>query len=321
MSTSSSTASSTSSTTLACSSSDKRASDGSKITLSCSLSPKLSEDEELCGSDSNIPDDTVVKLNVGGTKYYTTKGTLVNPNSRNFFTGMFSGKFPTVKDKEGHLFIDRNGRLFEPILEYLRTGKFHLFGFDKEQVEAEAFFYGVKIEGLSIISDETLQRELSLARNKVEDKMILSKEVVSPARRILARFMELAKAGKDPVSPFFLESRQAMDEKVKEFRKKYQIQTMPSWIKLIVSAKTADCIELGVKYESFKEISSFIQRYLAKHHQVTVTYEEKLVHVNRGMIGDGFYFYNFSEFATAETTISFPLCIQFTWQGQKLATK
>lgn len=90
-------------------------------------------------------------------------------------------------------------------MEYLRTGKFHLFGFDKEQVEAEASFYGLKTDGLSTISDETLSRvcpfhlltliskELVLARNKVEDKTILSKDVVVPAKKILLRFMELAR--------------------------------------------------------------------------------------------------------------------------------
>lgn len=89
---------------------------------SSSLSPQFSEEEDgtSCSSFSQLekdvtglPDDTILKLNVGGMKYYTTKGTLVSSphsaSSRNFFTGMFSGKYPIVKDDRGHIFIDRNG--------------------------------------------------------------------------------------------------------------------------------------------------------------------------------------------------------------------
>jgi hypothetical protein len=67
---------------------------------------------------------------------------------------------------------------------------------------------------------------------------------------------------------------------VKEFKKRFQIQTVPSWIKQVINAKAStvstvvgvdevgDCIELGEKYETFKELATSIQRCLWKHHSV-----------------------------------------------------
>jgi len=34
---------------------------------------------------------------------------------------MFSGRYALKKDEDGSYFIDRNGQLFEPILEWLRN--------------------------------------------------------------------------------------------------------------------------------------------------------------------------------------------------------
>jgi hypothetical protein len=79
---------------------------------------------------------SLIKLNVGGYKHITTESTL---NSRgrsicssllskgvNFITTMLQndreGKVACVKDDEGSIFIDRNGKAFAVILEFLRTG-------------------------------------------------------------------------------------------------------------------------------------------------------------------------------------------------------
>jgi hypothetical protein len=59
---------------------------------------------------------------------------------------LFSGNFQATVDEKGYLFIDRNGKYFEPILEYLRTGCWscpsHL---DEVKVIAEAEFYGIDL--------------------------------------------------------------------------------------------------------------------------------------------------------------------------------
>ena len=44
----------------------------------------------------------------------------------NFFHGLLSGKFKTVKDKQGYIFIDRDSKCFEYILKCLRAGSVEL---------------------------------------------------------------------------------------------------------------------------------------------------------------------------------------------------
>jgi hypothetical protein len=65
----------------------------------------------------------LVKLNVGGQRFLTSVSTLTaNGTANNFFTAMLSARIPCVLDDDGYYFIDRNGRHFEPLLDYLRTG-------------------------------------------------------------------------------------------------------------------------------------------------------------------------------------------------------
>ena len=39
---------------------------------------------------------------------------------------MFSGRHSLNKNEEGRIFIDRNGKLFEYVLDYLRNGEWYL---------------------------------------------------------------------------------------------------------------------------------------------------------------------------------------------------
>eukprot|EP00028_Trichosphaerium_sp_Am-I-7-wt_P006999 CAMPEP_0168516472 /NCGR_PEP_ID=MMETSP0405-20121227/5422_1 /TAXON_ID=498012 /ORGANISM="Trichosphaerium sp, Strain Am-I-7 wt" /LENGTH=228 /DNA_ID=CAMNT_0008536189 /DNA_START=35 /DNA_END=718 /DNA_ORIENTATION=- len=68
--------------------------------------------------------NNVVKLNVGGTRFETSQSTLQS-HGENFLTLLLqnaqSGRVPVFQDKDGYIFIDRSGRKFEAILEYLRT--------------------------------------------------------------------------------------------------------------------------------------------------------------------------------------------------------
>ncbi|CAF1199551.1 unnamed protein product [Adineta steineri] len=69
-------------------------------------------------------EDKVI-LNVGGSKYTTTGSTLTcmgNP----FFTLLFSEQGKLERDpNDNSIFINRNGTLFEHILEYFRTNTIH----------------------------------------------------------------------------------------------------------------------------------------------------------------------------------------------------
>jgi len=92
---------------------------------------------------------SVVKLNVGGQLFLTTKQTLTkDPNS--MLAAMFSGRFNAPQCEDGSFFIDRDGTHFRFILNYLRDGE-PILPEDEtslKQLEAEAKFY--QIQGLII---------------------------------------------------------------------------------------------------------------------------------------------------------------------------
>ncbi len=61
-----------------------------------------------------------IKLDVGGHKFSTARSTLLTVHG-SLLERMFSGSYPLEKDEEdGSFFIDRDGRQFHHILNYLR---------------------------------------------------------------------------------------------------------------------------------------------------------------------------------------------------------
>jgi hypothetical protein len=65
--------------------------------------------------------NNLVSLNVGGAKFTTTLSTLTKtPNS--MLAAMFSGRFAVTTDEKNRFFIDRDGKHFGTILNYLRDG-------------------------------------------------------------------------------------------------------------------------------------------------------------------------------------------------------
>ncbi|CAH1800620.1 unnamed protein product [Owenia fusiformis] len=65
-----------------------------------------------------------VKLNVGGSLHYTTIGTLTKQDT--MLRAMFSGRMEVLTDSEGWILIDRCGKHFGTILNYLRDGSVSL---------------------------------------------------------------------------------------------------------------------------------------------------------------------------------------------------
>lgn len=82
-----------------------------------------------------------VKLNVGGSLHYTTIGTLTKLDS--MLRAMFSGRMEVLTDSEGWILIDRCGKHFATILNFLRDGSVSLPDSQRELVElqAEAKYY------------------------------------------------------------------------------------------------------------------------------------------------------------------------------------
>ncbi|XP_063159209.1 BTB/POZ domain-containing protein KCTD11 [Candoia aspera] len=87
----------------------------------------------------------LVTLNVGGKLYSTTLGTLTRfPDS--MLGAMFRGPRPALLDSCGNYFIDRDGKAFRHVLNFLRFGRLDLpEGYaELSLLRAEADFYQIR---------------------------------------------------------------------------------------------------------------------------------------------------------------------------------
>lgn len=100
----------------------------------------MTDEEPL---EINFPD--VVHINVGGIRLTTTLGTVRKyPESR--LCKMFNGQIHIISDEEGVFCIDRDGRYFHHILNFLRDGSPPL-GLSKDmrlELLRETRFYGLR---------------------------------------------------------------------------------------------------------------------------------------------------------------------------------
>ncbi len=121
---------------------------------------------------------SILHLNVGGTKFSTSRQTLLNSAATNprgaggggsagggqhppqdtFFTALLSGRVGCLRDESGAIFIDRDPDLFRVILNYLRTRTLSLNGVDVKQLLHEAEYYGIP----------SLVKQLQLCVGKVQ---------------------------------------------------------------------------------------------------------------------------------------------------------
>lgn len=89
--------------------------------------------------------ESIVKINVGGSKFTTTLTTLRRfPDS--MIGAMYSGRHELVQDGEGYHFIDRDGTHFRYILNFLRspeTFECELTGSALKELKGECDYYGI----------------------------------------------------------------------------------------------------------------------------------------------------------------------------------
>lgn len=91
------------------------------------------------------PGSQYVKLNVGGSLHYTTIATLTKHDS--MLRAMFSGRLEVLTDGEGWVLIDRCGKHFPIILNFLRDGTVALPESRREVMEilAEAKYFCLQV--------------------------------------------------------------------------------------------------------------------------------------------------------------------------------
>ncbi|XP_038147026.1 BTB/POZ domain-containing protein KCTD3 isoform X2 [Cyprinodon tularosa] len=94
------------------------------------------------GNNSSPGMGEIIQLNVGGTRFSTSRQTLTwIPDS--FFSSLLSGRISTLRDETGAIFIDRDPTAFAPILNFLRTKELDLRGVNISVLRHEAEFYGI----------------------------------------------------------------------------------------------------------------------------------------------------------------------------------
>ncbi|XP_064411659.1 BTB/POZ domain-containing protein KCTD3 isoform X2 [Latimeria chalumnae] len=99
----------------------------------------------------------IIQLNVGGTRFSTSRQTLMwIPDS--FFSSLLSGRISTLRDETGAIFIDRDPTAFAPILNFLRTKELDLRGVNINVLRHEAEFYGITPLVRRLLLCEELER-------------------------------------------------------------------------------------------------------------------------------------------------------------------
>ncbi|KAL7750167.1 BTB/POZ domain-containing protein kctd3 [Sorochytrium milnesiophthora] len=91
-------------------------------------------------------DTNRVLLNLGGTRFEVSHDTLLWPKCKsNFFRPLLSGEHKMkIDEHDGSIYLDRSPRVFEVILQFLRTTKLSIPStVTVEEVRQEAEFYGL----------------------------------------------------------------------------------------------------------------------------------------------------------------------------------
>ncbi|XP_035955646.1 BTB/POZ domain-containing adapter for CUL3-mediated RhoA degradation protein 1 isoform X2 [Halichoerus grypus] len=120
------------------------------------------------GLKTLTPNSKYVKLNVGGSLHYTTLRTLTGQDT--MLKAMFSGRAEVLTDAGGWVLIDRSGRHFGTILNYLRDGSVPLPESTRELGEllGEARYY--LVQGLIEDCQLALQPVVKLLHNRSNNK-------------------------------------------------------------------------------------------------------------------------------------------------------
>ncbi len=96
--------------------------EGERAKLKAEVEAFSEEKQKMKAFD--VSDDDIIRLNVGGEKFTTTRSTLCQVEDSLLAT-MFSGRWEdgVKRDEDGAVFFDFNPQYFGYILEYLRTRK------------------------------------------------------------------------------------------------------------------------------------------------------------------------------------------------------
>jgi hypothetical protein len=82
---------------------------------------RLEEERAVLSNIQELQERTVT-LNVGGRRYITTPKTLVEGAPESILAALFSKEYGVTLDENGEIFVDREGKYFHYIMEFIRDG-------------------------------------------------------------------------------------------------------------------------------------------------------------------------------------------------------
>ncbi|XP_060568576.1 BTB/POZ domain-containing protein KCTD6-like [Ruditapes philippinarum] len=119
--------------------------------------------------------ERIVKLNVGGTFYSSTKSTLTKV-ADSYLGRLMNGDLPCTRDEKGSFFIDRDGQVFRHILNYLRSDRLTTpFGFrDLKLLKVEADYYGLPglVQEVDLVLNSRRRNRRRRQRNKTTSQSV-----------------------------------------------------------------------------------------------------------------------------------------------------
>lgn len=123
----------------------------------------VKEEFQYYGIDAGTGCDTAfVELDVGGTPYKVGRDTLLRRTGSKLSTLVSEHMKKGNSDISEPIFIDRNGRLFEYVLDYLRTGKLNLPpSVNHAAVKEEFWFYGLPTSAFVVMRHDTFVEEMA----------------------------------------------------------------------------------------------------------------------------------------------------------------
>lgn len=135
---------------------------------------------------------SIVRLNVGGVIFDTTRDTLC---AAAFFIPWLEGRFDMACDEDGRLFIDRDGHLFVILLSFMRNSQRptqKIIDAHKEALLAECDFF--QIDSLPYY----LRGDISPCDMKLEDRKIQEAELLDSSDDLLIDFFAVDHSPLDP---------------------------------------------------------------------------------------------------------------------------
>jgi hypothetical protein len=133
----------------------------------------------------------IVRLNVGGTRYEVSRNTLMRFEG-SMLASLISGKW---KEGEGdeEIFIDRDGRRFGYILEYLRSDRVHLPHLSARSALMEEFEYF----GIDADESKILVQHDFMCLDELKKEIMVHQAAIAEKEREVAAILESYRMAKE----------------------------------------------------------------------------------------------------------------------------